>query len=272
MAVDPGDKPLSGRLVAWEWPGRYSGSVGVLIRSTDDLLAALREQPEWREAVRREILTEELLGLPALVRAMAAGLTELVGRVDQLAAAQERTNSQIAQLTGAVKELPKKVAEHEGKIIERDVKEKLDNYIYRSVGGLEVLERRLVSKILDSARNARQLSDEQREDVGRADALAVGEDNQTGNPVCVAAKISAKVDIDDVKRARRRSDLFLKAVKAAVDKKPEQWRKLFPTAPLKAYAMVVGRDITEQAKREAQANDVLFARFHNGRGIDIDGP
>ncbi|QSR84581.1 hypothetical protein [Methylacidimicrobium sp. B4] len=260
--------------------------MSVVIKSTDDILAALRGQPEWREAVRREILTEELLGLPALVAENGRQIAKLVERVDklttdvaqlvdqvgQLTAAQERTNSQIAKLTESVDKIHVKMAEHEGKIIERDAREKLDNYINHSVGGLEVLERRLVSKLLDTAKNARQLSDEERADVGEADALAVGEDNQTGNPACVAAEIAAKVDIEDVKRARRRSDLFLKAAKATVGKKPEQWRKLFPTAPLKAYAIVIGREITNDAKREAEAKDVIFAMFHNGRGIDIDGP
>ena len=37
----------------------------VTINTTDDLLRALAEKPSWKEAVRREILTEELLKLPA---------------------------------------------------------------------------------------------------------------------------------------------------------------------------------------------------------------
>ena len=37
----------------------------VTINTAEDLLRALRENPEWKEAVRREILTEELMGLPA---------------------------------------------------------------------------------------------------------------------------------------------------------------------------------------------------------------
>ena len=37
----------------------------VTINTTDDLLRALAENPRWKEAVRREILTEELLALPA---------------------------------------------------------------------------------------------------------------------------------------------------------------------------------------------------------------
>ena len=37
----------------------------VTISTPDDLLRVLRERPEWKEAVRREILTEELMNLPA---------------------------------------------------------------------------------------------------------------------------------------------------------------------------------------------------------------
>ena len=37
----------------------------VTINTSEDLLRALRENPEWKEAVRREILTEELMNLPA---------------------------------------------------------------------------------------------------------------------------------------------------------------------------------------------------------------
>ena len=37
----------------------------VTINTSDDLLRVLAENPEWKAAVRREILTEELMGLPA---------------------------------------------------------------------------------------------------------------------------------------------------------------------------------------------------------------
>ena len=37
----------------------------VTISTPEELLRVLRENPEWKEAVRREILTEELLNLPA---------------------------------------------------------------------------------------------------------------------------------------------------------------------------------------------------------------
>ncbi|MCY4556989.1 MAG: hypothetical protein OXF79_11540 [Chloroflexi bacterium] len=44
----------------------------VTINTSEDLLRALRDNPEWREAVRREILTEELMSLPARFDRFAA--------------------------------------------------------------------------------------------------------------------------------------------------------------------------------------------------------
>ena len=34
------------------------------IQDVDDLINQLRQHPEWRDALRREILTEDLLSLP----------------------------------------------------------------------------------------------------------------------------------------------------------------------------------------------------------------
>lgn len=62
-----------------------------VIRTTDDLLRALREHPEWKEAVRIEILGEELFPLPELVKENSRQIAEnskqlfrLGERTDQL--------------------------------------------------------------------------------------------------------------------------------------------------------------------------------------------
>ena len=41
------------------------------VNTIDDLIRIIREQPDAKEAVRREILTEELLALPQEIAAMA---------------------------------------------------------------------------------------------------------------------------------------------------------------------------------------------------------
>ena len=56
------------------------------VRDFRDLIQLLEQHPEWRADLRRLVLTEELLELPAIVR-------ELAERVDRLAAAQQRAEA-----------------------------------------------------------------------------------------------------------------------------------------------------------------------------------
>jgi predicted nuclease with TOPRIM domain len=60
-----------------------------------DLLRLLDQHPEWRSELRRHVLTDELLELPALMR-------QLGERVDRLAQTQERTAEQLSALTARV--------------------------------------------------------------------------------------------------------------------------------------------------------------------------
>ena len=60
------------------------------INTQEDFLRALREHPEWREAVRTQILGEEHLRLPA-------ALQELTETVNRFVASQERFNQEQLQ-------------------------------------------------------------------------------------------------------------------------------------------------------------------------------
>ena len=54
----------------------------VSINTSDDLIRAIRENPEFRATVRRELLTEELLEVPARLQALTTiveGLAATVG-------------------------------------------------------------------------------------------------------------------------------------------------------------------------------------------------
>ena len=61
----------------------------VTIHTTDDFLRAMDENPTWKEAVRRAILTEQLLNLPA--------------RFDEFTAEQQRINAEQRQTNAEVK-------------------------------------------------------------------------------------------------------------------------------------------------------------------------
>ncbi|MCS7173099.1 MAG: hypothetical protein N0A24_06845 [Armatimonadetes bacterium] len=69
------------------------------VKDFQDLLKLLRERPEWREELRRVLLTDELLELPRVVRELGE---EAVAR---LAEAQLRTEERVSRLEEAVARL-----------------------------------------------------------------------------------------------------------------------------------------------------------------------
>ncbi len=82
-----------------------------------DLMDVLYQHPEWREELRRVVLTDQLLGLPDLVQQLAeaqwhaeARLARLEETVAQLAEAQRETEAQVAQLAVAQRETEARLA------------------------------------------------------------------------------------------------------------------------------------------------------------------
>ena len=62
------------------------------INSQEDFLRALRENPEWRRAVRAEILGDEILGLPAALEVLSKTLTKFISSQEQFNQRQEQFN------------------------------------------------------------------------------------------------------------------------------------------------------------------------------------
>ena len=96
----------------------------VTIRTTEDFIKAMDENPEWLEAVRSRLLTRELLNLPrrfeelsVFVRQLAAAQAELKEATAKLAAAQAEMaaaqvelKKEMANLAAAQAELKKEMA------------------------------------------------------------------------------------------------------------------------------------------------------------------
>ncbi len=74
------------------------------VSTIEDIIRILREQPEVREAVRREILTDELLDLPRQIAEMASILRDVLATL-------ERHSEAIAELRRDVTELKADMAE-----------------------------------------------------------------------------------------------------------------------------------------------------------------
>ena len=68
------------------------------IHTTDDLLRAARENHEFREAFRREILTQELLELPQRFAAYAAATDDRLDRIEALVAENSKSMAENSRL------------------------------------------------------------------------------------------------------------------------------------------------------------------------------
>jgi prefoldin subunit 5 len=83
-----------------------------------DLVELLEQYPQWRQELRRLVLTDELLDLPRVVRELSDRIAELVeaqkraeARLDRVEARLDRIDQQIAELVEAQKRTDEKIAE-----------------------------------------------------------------------------------------------------------------------------------------------------------------
>ena len=85
------------------------------INTQEDFLRALAENPQWREAVRAQILGEELLQLPAKFDAFVERMNIFVEQMTDFVAEQKQFNSEITaaftELSAVVTELKRQTAE-----------------------------------------------------------------------------------------------------------------------------------------------------------------
>ena len=126
-----------------------------------DLISLLEQRPEWRSSLRRLVLSDELLELPAMVQGLIRAVAELRGTVSELAAAQQRTDAGLAELRGVVVELAD---------AQRRTEAGLDE-LRGVVAELAAAQQRTEARLDELRGVVRELVDAQRRTVARLDRL-----------------------------------------------------------------------------------------------------
>ena len=196
----------------------------VPVRSLQDILTALERHPEWRTALRQQLLGEELLELPAVFAKFAAETTrrldlltqELGGtnkRLDRMAADVGTLKNDVATLKSDVGTLKSDVgtlkndvgilkgahAETKARADIAVIADELDLEYRRMVPGVEL--RRVARE------NGADLRDDEIKGFVASDIIAETIDAE-GNTTYLAVEAAFTGDLHDADRARRHAALM----------------------------------------------------------------
>lgn len=210
-----------------------------------DFLELLRTDPEFYEEVRRTVLTDEILNLPALVRELAqvvresaertdrqiAQLTENMGiltarvdqltedvrqltaRVDQLTARVDQLTEDVRQLTLQVSRLAGQVGRLSGEVGGL-LEIKYRQHPYGYFGGILRRARWVagdeLEDLLESAVQMGRLTAKEIQVLRMTDVIVRG--FREGRTVWLAVEVSGTIDRDDIQRALERAALLARCV------------------------------------------------------------
>ena len=240
----------------------------MIINNFDDILQAMEQDPALREAMRRHILTEELLQLPVQV-------SRLETSVAQLQEGQSRLETSVAHLQEGQSRLETRMdgleAGQKSLELGQDVlKGRMDSMAGRlgdAVGhayearAAELTPRRLrqqmgirnatlimaatqparygIHDILEEAVEIDRISEAEAEDLENLDLAFAGQD-PSGNTIQAAIEASITISPEDIRRAIRRAEILERATKV-------------PSLPA-----VIGENISLEEQAEAENLGVAF--------------
>ena len=201
------------------------------IEDFQDLLEILRTKPEWKEALRRELLGEELLALPGLVRDLIKAIAEMNQRLYRLEQKVEALEADVGVLKADVSVLKADVdvlktdvdvlkadvgvlktdvAALKGDSLERKYRERPFIYFRRILRKPKTLTDQELDDLLSKAQADGVLTEAEVDEISLLDAVVRGQRAADGQIAYLAVEISVKIDEHDVDRAVKRSRLLEK--------------------------------------------------------------
>ncbi len=166
-----------------------------------DLVRILEEKPEWRVALRRLVLTDELLSLPEQVASLRADtdrrfqeLIEAQKRTEEqiilLTEAQEHTEKEVAELVQAVHALTIDVGYLKGEDLENRYRTRGHAYFGRMVRRAHVLSSDELTSLFEEAIESGTLSEAEVDEIALADAVVRGKRREDGTDVYLVVEVS----------------------------------------------------------------------------------
>lgn len=178
------------------------------VEDFQDLVRLLEARPEWRVELRRLVLTDELLDLPAVVR--------------ELAEAQWRTQAALELLTVRVDAMSNQFADMRGQLLEIRYRDHAGGYFGHLVRRVRVVGADELDDLLDEGLASGVLDEAASVDVRRAALLLRGRRPGEDGDTYLVVEVSAGVGPTDVERAARRAG-FLGRLRPALAVAAGEW-------------------------------------------------
>ena len=189
------------------------------INTIHDFIRLLRENEEWRDAVRRELLTEELLELPQRFAEYAVANDKRMGHIEQDVAATKET---VGGLQDTVGRLQRSVDSLRGYALESKLTRKLMPLVSREFDVRRIYPiwtpdvtaiygniREFLDKIEDAAEGG-AISDDEEIRLKVTDLILRSQRKTDRSTLWFAVEASGVINDDDLTRARRSADLIRK--------------------------------------------------------------
>ena len=187
--------------------------------SINDMIRAMRENPEARDALRREILTEELLTLPQRLADLVAVVTRQGQDIEALKEDMSILKEDVSVLKEDVRVLKNDVGYLKGRSLEATLQGSIVPFLSDRlelrrgvvVRGptLYAVSHAFEDEIEDASERG-AISRDQRERVYGTDLIVRARSRATGETVFVAVEASFTIDDDDIDRAGKTADALRK--------------------------------------------------------------
>ena len=224
------------------------------INTFEEILQAMERNPALRDAMRRHILTEELLQLPTQVSRMETDLTDLKADVTELKEGQARLETDVAGLKEGQARISGQLSNIIGSDYERQaarlaVRRMRQQFCLSRIEMLQAItvpDKLDLTNLLDRANETGAISQEEADDMELADLALRGLESE-GREVHVVAEVSRTVQDEDVQRAARRAAIMARATGGTV------------------HPAVIGESISSTALEAAGREQIIFIQLDSRR-------
>ena len=182
------------------------------INTLEDILEALERDPALREALRRHILTDELLQMPVRLQRIETDVSTLKDNLNSLTTTVNRIEDNLTTLTTTVNRIGGDVSMLKGSDYESHVARLANRFLRRQLGIAATVfssqrNQAALATLLDNAETRGNINADETDELDKTDLILTAD----GPTDYILAEISITIQQHDVDRAAHRAALLAKA-------------------------------------------------------------